>query len=89
MYREGKLREAAAEIESALEKYEEAVSKFNEACSKQPLNIIFNSFIIVIDSFMKNKAYQEARETIEYAKGHFPDKMDPFTEAEQMMANKN
>ncbi|CAF1398928.1 unnamed protein product [Adineta steineri] len=89
LYREGKLREAVDEIELALNKYEEAVSKFNEACSKQPLDIIFNSFIMVIDAFIKNEVYQEARETIEYAKGHFPDKMDAFTEAEQMMVNEN
>ncbi|CAF1174064.1 unnamed protein product [Didymodactylos carnosus] len=86
LYREGKLNEAAAEIEAALDKYEKAVSKFNEAAQTKALDNIFNSFIMVIAAFIENKAYQEAQDAIDYAKGHFPDKTSAFTEAERIIA---
>ncbi|CAM4852109.1 unnamed protein product, partial [Rotaria magnacalcarata] len=69
--------------------YEKAVSKFNEAAMKEPLDIIFNSFIMVIAAFIESKAYDEAEETINYAKNHFPDKSDAFTEAERMIRDVN
>jgi hypothetical protein len=85
LFSEGKLKEAVAEIESALEKYEEAVSKFNEAAIKQPLDAIFNSFIKMIDAFIKNEAYDEAGKTIKYAKDHFPGEAKAFLDAEKMI----
>ncbi|CAF1460405.1 unnamed protein product [Didymodactylos carnosus] len=87
LYREGKLKEAAVEIESALDMYEKAVSKFSSAAKIKALDIIFNSFVMVIAAFIKNKAYNEAQETIDYAKGHFSDKTDAFTEAERLIAS--
>ena len=87
LYREGKLKEAALEIESALEKYEAAVCNLTEGANLQPLDAIFNSFLLVIDAFIKNEAYDEARNTIDLAKGHFLDKSNAFSEAERMIEN--
>ncbi|CAF1669733.1 unnamed protein product, partial [Rotaria magnacalcarata] len=44
---------------------------------------------MVIAAFIESKAYDEAEETINYAKNHFPDKSDAFTEAERMIRDDN
>ncbi|CAF1572702.1 unnamed protein product [Didymodactylos carnosus] len=85
LFREGKFKEGTKEIESALDKYVEAVSKFNNAAKKKALDVIFNSFIMVIDALIKQEAYDEAQETINYAKTHFPQHNAAFTEAERMI----
>ncbi|CAF3462166.1 unnamed protein product [Rotaria socialis] len=87
LYHEGKekLKEAAEKIELALEKFEEAASKFTTAAMREPLDVIFNSFLMVIDAFIENQAYDEAQTTIDLARGHFPHKADAFAEAERMI----
>ncbi|CAF1643573.1 unnamed protein product, partial [Didymodactylos carnosus] len=87
LYRKGKLNAAASQIESALDKYEEAVVKFNAAAKTKALDIIFNSFIMVIAAFIEQEAFDEAQKAIDYAKGHFPNKTDAFTEAKRMIVD--
>ena len=73
LHDKGRLKEARGKIDLAVKLYKEAVSKFNEAATRTTLDVIFNSFMIIIDAFMRNKRYDEARETMNQAKVHFQD----------------
>jgi hypothetical protein len=61
LFREGKLRKAREELEAPIVKYKETVLKFREAANKNAATEIFNSFRMVIDTFIKRAPMRPSR----------------------------
>jgi len=66
LYETGKSKEEHEKFALATKYYKQAVKKFKEAYDVQKLDLIFESLIDVIESFIRIKAYGDALEGVEF-----------------------
>ena len=60
LYEEEKLKEFDEKFELAIKKYNEAAEKFKEAYLVKKLEEIFESFILVLEGYIRTKSKQKA-----------------------------
>jgi hypothetical protein len=60
--------------QNLISKFKQATLKLEEAHSVRELDDIFNSFLLVLEGFIRTKAYENAKNVIDFVDNGYPKK---------------